>query len=198
MHHNDDPFCRWSSTGWVRTTAEMGWLATTWPGPMCQTSGLPIGEGTLYICNNDDKTDKGKVMTLDQDLCNRHQGRLTKTTIRTSTLNSSDMTRTNVTDIKVAYRPNHTYACRFALLIMWSTFSGMRHCLMSSPTFSSVSYPTEFSKPLPTTPSQTTSYIFPTFPTTFLLYSNDNKANEWLCRKWKDSYHYLQLWINID
>ena len=38
----------------------------------------------------------------------------TKTTIRTSTLNGSDMTRTNVTNIKVAYRPNHTYACRFA------------------------------------------------------------------------------------
>ena len=46
-------------------------------------------------------------MTLDQDLHNQHQGRLIKTTIRTSTLNSSDMTRTNVTDIKVAYRPNH-------------------------------------------------------------------------------------------
>ena len=113
------------------------------------------------------------------------------------------MTRTNVTDIKVAYRPNHTYACRFALLIMWSTFSGTRHFLMSSPTFSSVSYPTEFSKSLPTTPSQTTSYIFPTFPTTFLLYSNDNKANEWLCRKWKDSYHLFTVmnkywigWIN--
>ena len=113
------------------------------------------------------------------------------------------MTRTNVTDIKVAYRPNHTYACRFALLIMWSTFSGTRHFLMSSPTFSSASYPTEFSKSLPTTPSQTTSYIFPTFPTTFLLYSNDNKANEWLCRKWKDSYHLFTVmnkywlgWIN--
>ena len=86
---------------------------------------------------------------------------------------------------------------------MWSTFSGTRHCLMSSPTFSSVSYPTEYSKPLPTTPSQTTSYIFPTFPTTFLLYSNDNKANEWLCRKWKDSYHLFTVmnkywlgWIN--
>ena len=125
----------------------------------------------------------------------------TKTTIRTSTLNSSDMTRTY--DIKVAYRPNHTYACWFVLLIMWSTFSGTRHCLMSSPTFSSVSYPTEYSKPLPTTPSQTTSYIFPTFPTTFLLYSNDNKANEWLCRKWKDSYHLFTVmnkywlgWIN--
>ena len=74
---------------------------------------------------------------------------------------------------------------------------------MSSPTFSSVSYPTEFLKSLPTTPSQTTSYIFPTFPTTFLLYSNDNKANEWLCRKWKDSNHlfivmnkYWLGWIN--
>ena len=89
------------------------------------------------------------------------------------------------------------------LLIMCSTFSGMRHCLMSSPTFSSVSYPTEFLKSLPTTPSQTTSYIFPTFPTTFLLYSNDNKANEWLCRKWKDSNHLFTVmnkywlgWIN--
>ena len=86
---------------------------------------------------------------------------------------------------------------------MWSTFSGTRHCLMSSPTFSSVSYPTEYLKPLPTTPSQTTSYIFPTFPTTFLLYSNDNKANAWLCRKWKDSYHLFTVmnkywlgWIN--
>ena len=105
---------RWSSTGWAPTTGGMGWLATTWPGPMCQTSGLPIGEGTLYICNNDDKTDKGKVMTLDQDLCNRHQGRLTKTTIRTSTLNSSDMTMTR-TNVMILRLPRclqaKSYAC---------------------------------------------------------------------------------------
>ena len=120
----------------------------------------------------------------------------------------NDMTRTNVPDIRVAYRWVNVWK---SYLQSWSTHfqawdparRALQHIQVCHLQLAGSAGQLEpqlcHHRPL----GQLLTYFpLPHLLLHFVFYSTDNKANAWLCRKWKDIYHLFTMmnkyWLGFD